>query len=107
MPVKSTILCHAPDMLSSCDGTQDAGLLGVVLDALPGHEGGSTVRELNDDGALDVPGGLENRVDGGGGGAVEGWQGMTIISAILEELHQVLAGQNASGNDSFKTHCDK
>lgn len=54
------------------DGTGDRGLLlvGVVLDSLAGPEGGSSLRDLEDDGRVDVSGGLHGGVGGGGRGDV-------------------------------------
>ena len=62
------------------DGTGDRGLLlvGVVLDSLSGPEGGSSLRDLEDDGRVDISGGLQGGVGGRGRGDVlrsasDGW----------------------------------
>lgn len=39
-------------------------LVGVVLDSLSGPEGGSSLRDLENDGRLDVSGSLEGGVGG-------------------------------------------
>ena len=48
-------------MLCAGDGSEDGGLLSVVLDALAGYEGGAAVRELYDDGGVDIPSGLKKK----------------------------------------------
>ena len=68
----AVVFGHQSDVLCSRDGSKDGGLLPGVLNALPGEEGCTTIRELNDDGRVDVPGSLQDGVDGGGRGAVKG-----------------------------------
>ena len=62
---------HEPDMLCPRDSAEYAGLLVGVLDAFTGEEGGTAVGELDNDRGVDVSGGLQHGVDGGGGSAVE------------------------------------
>lgn len=59
------------------DGTGDRGLLlvGVVLDSLSGPEGSTSLGDLEDDGRVDISGGLQSGVGGGGRGDVLGWVG--------------------------------
>ena len=66
------MLRHQSGVLGTSDGSEDGRLLSGVLDSLARQEGGSTVGELNDDWGVDISGGLQDSVDGGGGGAVEG-----------------------------------
>ena len=66
------MLRHQAGVLGTSDGSQDGRFLSGVLDPLARQEGGSTVRELNDDWRVDISGGLQDSVDGGGRGAVEG-----------------------------------
>jgi hypothetical protein len=58
------------DVVSGSDGTGDGRLLLVVLDTLTGEEGGTTLRDLEDDGCLRVAGTLEGGNDGRGRGNV-------------------------------------
>ncbi len=57
----AVVLGHEPDVLRAGDGAEDGGLLVLVADALAGQEGGAAVRELNDDGRLDLPCSLQTR----------------------------------------------
>lgn len=60
-----------PDERRSGDGTSDGTFLsGGVLDSLAGEVGGSSLGDLEDDWGVDVTGGFEGGVDGGGGGDV-------------------------------------
>lgn len=60
----------AADEVGGGDTTTDGGLLAIVADALAGEVGGTTVGELEDDGALLVTSRLEGGGDGGRGGDV-------------------------------------
>ena len=60
----AVVFGHQSDVLSPRDGPEDGGLLPGVLDALPREEGGTSIGELNDDGRVDVPGSLQDGVDG-------------------------------------------
>ena len=71
---------------------------------LAGEEGGAPVGKLDDDGAVDVPGRLQDGVDGGGGGAVEGGQGVAVSAAIFKQFDEVVSGDHAGWADSFQTH---
>lgn len=53
------------DVVGRGDGTGNGRLLVGVVKALAAEEGGSTLRELEDDGGLVVAGTLEGGVDGG------------------------------------------
>ena len=46
---------------------------------------------------------LQDGVDGGGGGAVEGGEGDAIVAAVLEQLDDVLSGEDAGGDDARQT----
>lgn len=67
----AVVLGHQSDVLSSRDGPEDGGFLPGVLDALPREEGSTSIGKLNDDGGVDVPGSLQDGIDGGGRGAVK------------------------------------
>lgn len=58
--------------MGSSDGTSDRSLLlfGRVLQALAAEKGGTTLRDLQDDGRVDVARSLETCVDDGGRGDV-------------------------------------
>lgn len=58
------------DVVGGGDGTGDGSLLLVVGDTLAGEEGGTTLRDLDDDGRLGVASGLEGGDDGRRRGAV-------------------------------------
>ena len=60
----------ATDVVGGRNTTGNGGVLAVVADALTGEVGGTTVGDLEDDGAFLVAGGLEARDDDGGGGDV-------------------------------------
>ena len=66
------VLGHQPHVLGPSYGSQDSSLLVGVLDTLASQECCSSVGELDDDRRVDVPGSLEDSVDGGGRSAVEG-----------------------------------
>jgi hypothetical protein len=55
----------AADEVGRGNATGNGGLLAVVADALAGKEGTATLGQLQDDGALLVPGSLERGDDGG------------------------------------------
>ena len=58
------------DVVGRSDGAGDGRLLVAVLDALAGEEGGTALRDLDDDGRLGVTGALERGDDGRRRGAV-------------------------------------
>lgn len=60
----------AADEVGGSHTTANGGLLAIVTDALTGEVGGTTVGELEDDGATLVTGRLEGGGDGGRGGDV-------------------------------------
>ena len=47
---------------------------------------------------------LQDSVDGGGGGAVEGGECDTVVAAVLEQLDHVVASENAGGDNTVETH---
>ncbi len=47
---------------------------------------------------------LQDCVDGGRGGAVEGGQRVSVVPAVLHQLEQVVAGDHAGGNHILETH---
>ena len=65
------VLSHQPHVLGSSNGTKNGRLLVCVLNPLSSQESSSSVGELDNNGRVNVPGCLENSVDGGGGGAIE------------------------------------
>jgi hypothetical protein len=58
------------DVVGGGDGTSDGTLLVSVLESLSTEEGGSSLRNLEDNGRLDVAGSLEGSNDGRGRGDV-------------------------------------
>lgn len=83
------------DEVGGRDGTADGGLLLVVGDALSGKVSGTTLGDLEDDGRLGVAGGLEGGVGGGGGGDVESGDGKVVLTSVVEDLVDVLSGNDA------------
>jgi hypothetical protein len=88
--------------VSGGDGTGDGCGLVLVVYALAGEESGTTLRGLEDDGALLVAGSLERCDYGGAGGDVDGGNGIALLLCVLEELEDIvtdddtgLAGENA------------
>ena len=61
------------------------------------------MRYLDDDWRLEHFSSLQDGVDGGGGGAVEGRQSDVVLAAVGHQLKQVVAGHDAGGNNSVKT----
>ena len=47
---------------------------------------------------------LQHGVDRRGRGAVEGGEGDAVVAAVLEQLEDVVAGQDAGGDDAVETH---
>ncbi len=85
----AVFLCYDADVMGRSDGTGDRSLLLVIWEALSGVEGSAALRDLDDDGGLDVameglkragegfgewdvPSGLENCVGDGRRGYVLG-----------------------------------
>jgi len=62
--------CDSSDKVSGSDGTSDRSLLLVVCDTFTGKVGGTTLRELEDDGRVDVSRSLKTGVDNGRRGNV-------------------------------------
>ena len=56
---------NASDEVSSGNGTSDGSLLLVVGNTFTGKVGGTTLRDLKDDGGVDIPSGLETGIDDG------------------------------------------
>ena len=57
---------NGSDVLCCCDATGNGGSLVLVVNALTGEVGGTTLRDLQDDWSLRVAGSLERCNDGGG-----------------------------------------
>lgn len=88
--------------MGSSDSTGNGGSLVLVVDALAGEESGTTLRGLEDDGAVLVAGSLEGCDDGGARGHVDGGDGVVVLLCVLEQLENIvtsddtgLAGENA------------
>jgi len=62
--------------VSGSDSSSDGSTLVLVIDTLSSEESGSSLRALEDDGGVDGSGSLEDGVDGGGGGDVDGRDGV-------------------------------
>ena len=56
---------------------------------------------LNYNRGIDVASCLQHRVDGGGGGAVEGGEGVAILLAVGHQLHQVVSCDHSCWHESF------
>lgn len=89
--------------MSGGNGTGNGAGLVLVVNTLSGEESGTTLRGLQDDGALLVAGSLERGNDGGGRGDVDGGDGIAVLLCVLEELQDIitsddtsLAGENAA-----------
>lgn len=63
---------NAADVVGSGDGASNGGGLAVVADSLTSEESGTTLGDLQDDGAILVAGGLQRGDRGGRGGDVLG-----------------------------------
>jgi hypothetical protein len=51
---------------------------------------------LEDNGALGVASGLECGNGGGGGGDIDGWNGVLVVLGVLEERENVITGNAVS-----------
>jgi hypothetical protein len=61
---------NTADVVGSGNGAGNGGSLAIVAHTLTGEESGTTLRNLQDDGAVLVASSLEGSDDGGGGGNV-------------------------------------
>lgn len=87
---------NSPNEVCGSNGTSDGSLLllGAVLDTLAGPEGGTALRDLQDDGRVQVPSGFHGGVGGGRRGDVEGGDGIVVLSSVLEQLSGLFTGQD-------------
>jgi hypothetical protein len=99
---------NAADVVGSGDGTSDGGLLAIVADALSGKVGSTTLRDLENDGAVLVASGLKARDDGGGRGDINGGNSKVLLLSVLEETEDVITDNDAglAGKLLEDTHCD-
>lgn len=96
------------DVVSSRNSTGDGGGLVLVVYTLAGEESGTTLRGLEDDGALLIASSLEGCNDSRAGGDVDGGNGVAVLLCVLEELEDIvtsddtgLAGKNAGQVSMF------
>jgi len=92
------------DVVSGGDGTSDGSLLLVVSDTLSGEVSSSSLRDLEDDRGLVVTSGLKSGYDSRGRGDVESGDSVVFGTSMVEELDQVLSGNDTSGNNIEETH---
>ena len=59
---------------------------------------------LDEDRGVDVPGRLEDGVDCGGGGAVEGGEGHTIVATVGHQFDQIISRDHTCRHQTVKTH---
>jgi hypothetical protein len=50
---------------------------------------------------------LQDGVEGGGRGAVECGQRDGVVAAVAHQLQEVVAGQDAAGDDAVETHSER
>jgi hypothetical protein len=81
---------ESADILGTGDGTSDGSGLVLVVNALAGEVGSTTLRELEDDGRLGVTGSLESSDDGRGRGNVDGGDGEALLLGVLEEVQHIV-----------------
>lgn len=92
------------DVVSGGDGSSDGCLLVLVLNTLAGEVGGTALAHLEDHWCLGIASGLEGCNDGGGGGDVDGGNGIVVVLGVLEERldvvwrQSVLAGALVGGD---------
>lgn len=93
--------------MSGGDGTGNGCSLVLVVYALSGEESGTTLRGLEDDGALLVASSLKGSDHGGAGRDVDGRDGVLVLLCMLEQLENIvtgddtgLAGENAGASQS-------
>lgn len=99
---------NGTDVVSGGNGALDGGGLVLVVNALTGEVGGTTLRGLQDDGRLGVAGGLERGNNSGRRGHVDGRDGVLVLASVLEEGQNIitdddtgLPGQNVLGTRHF------
>ena len=86
---------HRVHVLGTHDRTHDGvALLSVGLQTLARDEGGTTVGELDDDGALHRRSSLETGVHRVRVGAVDGRNGESVLLGIAEQLHGLVASKH-------------
>lgn len=79
-------------MLRGSDGTDNAGLLLIVGEALAGKISRAALGSLDDDGGLDVAGGFENSIGSGGRGHILGKKGQPWDARASGTAHDGLHG---------------
>ena len=95
---------HRVHVLGAHDGAHDGvALLSVRLQTLSGHEGGASVGELDDDGALHGGGSLQAGVHRIRVRAVHGGDGESVLLGITEQLHGLVTGQHAGMKERKNT----
>ena len=82
--VHSVFLGYDADMVGSGDSTGDRSLLLVIWKTLAGEKGGTTLGDLDDDGALDVAEGRGERA-GGDRGDVRAHRAASRTAFAVEE----------------------
>lgn len=104
------------DVLGSSDSTSDRSLLLVVGQALAGEVRRTTLRELQDNGRFRVAGSLKSRVRDrrclvslhSTYRHIERRDGKVMLTSVVEDFVNVVARNNAGGNNVENTHgnCD-
>ena len=96
---------NSMDILGTSDRTENGVALGLIgLDALTTDEGSTTVRELDDDGAVDSSSSFETSINGIGVGTVDGGDSKTFLLSILEELHGFVTIENTRTEERKSTY---
>lgn len=76
------------------DGTGNGCGLILVVYALSGEESSTTLRGLEDDGALLVASSLERCDNSGAGGDVDRGDGVLVLLCVLEQLENIVTGDD-------------
>ena len=59
---------------------------------------------LDDDRGVDIPSRLEDGVNCGGGGAVEGGEGHAVVATIGHQLDQIVSRHHTCWHQTLETH---
>lgn len=80
------------DVVSSGNGTVDAGVLAFIGDTFSSKVCSATLGGLEDDRTLLVAGSFKGSYDSRGGGDVDGGNGILVLLSVLEELQDIVTG---------------
>mmetsp|Transcript_20053 Transcript_20053/g.33164 ORF Transcript_20053/g.33164 Transcript_20053/m.33164 type:complete len:312 (+) Transcript_20053:308-1243(+) len=93
---------HLANVEGHGDGTSGSSV--GVLRGLASEIAPAAVGDLDHDGAVRLLTSLHDGIAGGGGGAVEGGDGISIVLGVLQKLEEVVSGDNSRGDVASSYH---